>query len=72
MPHLLGLAAAQIASAFLLIGLPRDPRSWERQEYRLFSDMVRLERWRQVLLLEQLTADLMKKGLSAAPWTPWA
>lgn len=52
--YLLGLAAAQIASAFLLIGLPRDPRSWLRQEYRLFSDLVRLERWRQVLLLEQL------------------
>ena len=52
--YLLGLAAAQIASAFLLIGLPRDPRNWDRQEYGLFSGMVRLERWRQALLLEQV------------------
>ena len=29
--YLLGLAAAQIASAFLLIGLPRDSQNWDRQ-----------------------------------------
>jgi hypothetical protein len=68
--YLIGLAAAQIASAFLLIGLPRDPGSWERGEYRLFSDMVRLERWRQASLLEQLlerrTGQLERWELTAA------
>ncbi len=52
--YLLGLAAAQIASAYLQIGLPHNPQSWERQEYRLLFDMVRLERWRLTVLLEKL------------------
>jgi hypothetical protein len=54
--YLLGLAAAQIASAFSLIGMPRDPQAWDRQEYRLFCHVLRLERWRQAVLLEQVLA----------------
>ncbi|NLV30982.1 MAG: hypothetical protein GXY47_07465 [Acidobacteria bacterium] len=49
-----GLAAAQISSALCANGVPHDPLSWGRQEYRLFSDMMRLERWRQAVLLDQL------------------
>lgn len=68
--YLLGLAAAQIAATFLLIGLPRDSGSWDRQEYRLFSDMVRLERWRQALLVEELLerhgGQLERRELTAA------
>lgn len=61
--YLLGLAAAQIASAFAAIGMPRDPQAWGRQEYRLFGDMLRLERWRQTVLLEQvLTSRAGKPG----------
>jgi hypothetical protein len=54
--YLLGMAAAQIASALALSGMPRDPHAWERREYRLFCDLVRLERWRQAVLLEQILA----------------
>jgi CRISPR associated protein, Cas1 family len=54
--YLLGLAAAQIASAFSLIGMPRDPQTWEREEYRLFHHILRLERWGQAVLLEQALA----------------
>ena len=50
--YLIGLAAAQIASTFALLGMPRDPGAWEREEYRLFCDTVRLERWREAMLLE--------------------
>jgi hypothetical protein len=68
--YLLGLTAAQIASAFLSVGLPRDPVNWKQQEYRLFSDMVRLERWRQALLLEEQLAHrggrLQRRELTAA------
>lgn len=53
--YLLGLAAAQIASAYSRIGLPRAPM-WERQEYRLFRDTIRLERWRLAVILEQVLA----------------
>ncbi|PYV45101.1 MAG: hypothetical protein DMG06_03775 [Acidobacteria bacterium] len=54
--YLLGLAAAQIASAFALMGMPRDSQAWGRQEYRLFCHILRLERWRQAVLLEQMLA----------------
>jgi hypothetical protein len=53
---LLGLAAAHIASAFALIGMPRDPLGWQRQEYRLFCQMLRLERWWQAVSLEEVLA----------------
>src|SRR5205823_6950066 len=52
--YLLGLAAAQIASAFSVIGMPRDSQAWNRQEYQLLCNMLRLERWRQAMLLEQM------------------
>lgn len=52
--YLIGLLTAQIASALVLTGMPRRPPVWEEQEYRLFCDMIRLERWRLVVLLEEL------------------
>jgi hypothetical protein len=55
--YLLGLAAAQIVSALCLIGMPRDPQAWEWGEYRLFCDMLELERWHQAVLLEELFAS---------------
>jgi CRISPR associated protein Cas1 len=54
--YLLGLAAAQIASGLALNGMPRDPQAWDRQEYRLFGDLLRLERWRQAVQLDQILA----------------
>jgi hypothetical protein len=54
--YLLGLAAAQIASAFALIGMPRYPQAWTRQEYLLFGHFLGLERWRQVVVLERVLA----------------
>jgi hypothetical protein len=51
---LLGLSAAQISSALSATGIPGNPLCWERQEYRMFSDMVRLERWKQAVLLDKL------------------
>lgn len=53
---------AQISSAFSLIGLPRNPQYWGRQEYRIVTDMVRLERWRQAVLLEQVLEDGGRPG----------
>jgi hypothetical protein len=50
--YLVGLTGAQIASALSLIGLPNDPQAWKRQEYKLFCDLIRLERWRLAVLLE--------------------
>lgn len=55
---LCGLAAAQIASALSATGIPCDPLCWGRQEYRLFLDMMRLERWRLTVLLEKLMENL--------------
>ncbi|MEW5977185.1 MAG: CRISPR-associated endonuclease Cas1 [Acidobacteriota bacterium] len=54
--YLLGLAAAQIAAALASIGMPRHPETWQRQEYRLFSHLLRLERWWQARLLEDVLA----------------
>lgn len=51
---LTGLAMAQISSAFSVIGLPRNPQYWGKQEYRIVMDMVRLERWKQAVLLERV------------------
>ncbi|HWP84882.1 MAG TPA: CRISPR-associated endonuclease Cas1 [Terriglobia bacterium] len=56
--YLLGLAAAQIASALAILGLPKDPEFWMREEYRLFTDLLALERWQQLALLERALATL--------------
>lgn len=53
-----GLAAAQIASSLCESGIPCNPLCWRRQEYRIFCDMMRLERWRQAVLLGQLMERL--------------
>jgi len=52
--YLSGLAAAQIASALSATGIPCNPLCWGRQEYRIFLDMMRLERWKLAVLLEKL------------------
>lgn len=51
---LTGLSMAQISSAFSMIGLPRNPYYWGKQEYRIVMDMVRLERWQQAVMLEKV------------------
>lgn len=62
--YLLGLAAAHVSSDLLLAGLRRDS-CWSRQEYGLFSDLVLLERWRLVMLVEQL---LRRHGARPERW----
>jgi len=65
-----GLAAAQIASALLLAGMRRNSRVWDLEEYRVLCDMIRLERWRQVQLLEDVLCRLeprpLRRELTAA------
>lgn len=68
--YLLGLAAAQLASLFSSIGMPRDPGLWTREEYRLFQDLLKLERWHLALLLHGVLSggarDLRRRELTAA------
>jgi len=58
--YLLGLAAAQAACAMAATELPRDPANWDRWEYRIFKDIVRLERWHVAVLVENLFGKLQE------------
>ncbi|HLV02563.1 MAG TPA: CRISPR-associated endonuclease Cas1 [Acidobacteriota bacterium] len=52
--YLLGIASAQVASFFVSVGMPRNPDVWGKEEFRIFSHFLRLERWRLAVLLEEL------------------
>ncbi len=46
--YLRGLAMAHIVSLYSRIGLPAQIGMWSKQEYQLLNDIVRLEQWQHV------------------------